>query len=211
MRPDAGTERDCDAASAQITMLWSELRGLPPLAGPGDPAQVMAQLNQYFDEMVAAIDAAGGTIDGFRGGSLSASFGAWDDPADHASRACAAASDMVVRLESLNAPRAARGLLPLELGIGIATGTAMLGEIGPEGARRRAVIGAPPALAARLEGASGRLGTSIVLSRATATQLAPDQVHSLGWAEVRGEAEPVQVATLAWLVGTSDADVAETA
>jgi adenylate cyclase len=189
-----------------VSVLSSEVRGISPMSGLFDPATVLDQLNAYLDAMVEAIESNDGTIDFFHGACLSATFGAWDDPRDHARRACAAASDMLVRLDALNVERAAAGLLALELGVGVASGSAVVGDVGPSGHRRPSVIGEPAQLAARLEGASSRLGTPVVLSRATASRLDEDQVRSLGWAEIRGVPEPVNVATLAWLAGSSDAD-----
>lgn len=196
---------DADGRSVHCTVLWSEVRGSVPLSAV-DPKVVVGQLNRYLDEVAAAVGSAGGMIDTFRGGSVSASFGAWEPDEQHASHACAAASDMLVRLERVNQQRAADGLVSLELNIGIATGAAVAGSIGPGGARRPCIIGDVATLAARLEGAATRLGTPIVLSRETARALEPEQVRSLGWAEVRGVGEPVQVATLAWLAGVSDAE-----
>ena len=195
-----------DPASVDVTVLWSEVRGLASSASRLPPDEVLEQLNGWLDSMAAAVRANGGTIDVVRGTNLSATFGAFDDPTDHAVRACAAASDMLVRLESRNIERASQGLQALELGIGIASGRAVVGEIGPVGHRRPGVIGEPASLAAQLEGASPRLRTPVVLARTTASRLDAEQVHSLGWAEVRGIPEPVQVATLAWLSGSSDAD-----
>jgi adenylate cyclase len=196
-----------EGTSADVSVLWSEVRGIVPLSTRLEPAVVLDQLNEYIDAMVGAIRANDGTLDGVRGASLSATFGAWDDPTDHAVRACAAASDMLVRLDSLNVERAGRGLVALELAIGVASGPAVLGRVGPAGNLRRGVIGEPVLLAARLEGAAPRLRTPVVLARSTASRLEADQVRTLGWAEVRGVAEPVQVATLAWLAGESDVDV----
>lgn len=194
-----------EGGSVEATVLWSEVRGTVPLTSV-EPRTVVTQLNRYLDEMVAAIEGHSGTVDTFRGGSLAASFGAWDDDPAHAANACAAASDMLVRLDRVNAARAEVGLVPLELNVGLATGACVIGNVGPAGALRPSVFGDAMHLAARLEGAAVRLGTPIVLSKETARGLDPEQVRSLGWAEVRGLAEPVQVATLAWLGGTSDAE-----
>jgi adenylate cyclase len=193
-------------ARADVTVLWSEVRGLASAAARLEPEVVLEQLNAWLESMAAAIRANDGTLDIVRGTTISATFGAFDDPSDHATRACAAASDMLVRLESRNIERASLGLPALDLGNGVATGPAVVGEIGPVGHRRPGVIGEPATLAAQLEGASMRLRTPVVLARTTASRLDADQVHSLGWAEIRGISEPVQVATLAWLAGASDAD-----
>jgi adenylate cyclase len=193
-------------ARADVTVLWSEVRGLASAAARLEPEVVLEQLNAWLESMAAAIRANDGTLDIVRGTTISATFGAFDDPSDHATRACAVASDMLVRLESRNIERASLGLPALDLGIGVATGRAVVGEIGPVGHRRPGVIGEPATLAAQLEGASMRLRTPVVLARTTASRLDADQVHSLGWAEIRGISEPVQVATLAWLAGASDAD-----
>ena len=81
-------------------------------------------------EMTEAIEFEQGTIDKFIGDGIMAIFGAPLDQPDHAERACAVAQEMVERLNELNDDRAARGLAPLAIGIGINTGYAVVGNIG---------------------------------------------------------------------------------
>jgi len=92
----------------EITVLFSDIRGFTSLSESIDPAEMVAQLNEYFAEMVAVVTSHSGTLDKFLGDGLMAIFGAPIDQEDHAALACAAAVEMLERLKPVN-PAASRG------------------------------------------------------------------------------------------------------
>jgi class 3 adenylate cyclase len=149
----------------RITVLMSDLRGYTRFAEHGDPAGVMAVLNDYLGRMADIVIAHGGTINEFIGDAIFAVFGAPVEHVDHAERAAATALAMQRAMDALNAENAARGRPRFEMGIGLHTGEAVVGNIGSEQRTKYAVVGAAVNLAARVEGCT--VGGQILLTDAT--------------------------------------------
>jgi class 3 adenylate cyclase len=149
----------------RITVLMSDLRGYTRFAEHGDPAGVMAVLNDYLGRMADIVIAHGGTINEFIGDAIFAVFGAPVEHADHAERAAATALAMQRAMDTLNVENAARGRPRFEMGIGLHTGEAVVGNIGSEQRTKYAVVGAAVNLAARVEGCT--VGGQILLTDAT--------------------------------------------
>ena len=95
------------------------------------PYDVVFLLNHYFDEMAVAIDATGGHYSNFTGDGLMALFGLEGD-ADHGAHAALnCALRMLENLDRLNRELAAELSEPMIIGVGIHTGDAVIGEMGP--------------------------------------------------------------------------------
>src|SRR2546422_9392304 len=139
-----------------VTVLMSDLRGYTRFAEQGDPAWVMEVLNDYLARMADIVIAHGGTINEFIGDAIFAVFGAPLDHGDHAERAAAAALAMQAAMVEPNRVNAARGWPRFEMGIGVNTGEAGVGNIGSEQRAKYAGVGAAANPAARGEGGTGR-------------------------------------------------------
>src|SRR5206468_3677326 len=148
-----------------VTVLMSDLRGYTRFAEQGDPAWVMEVLNDYLARMADIVIAHGGTINEFIGDAIFAVFGAPLDHGDHAERAAAAALAMQAAMVEPNRVNAARGWPRFEMGIGVNTGEAVVGNIGSEQRAKYAVVGAAVNLAARVEGCT--VGGQIFVTAAT--------------------------------------------
>ena len=173
-----------------VTILMSDLRGYTRFAEQGAPAEVMEVLNGYLARMTDVVIEHGGTINEFIGDAVFAVFGAPLDHPDHAERAAACALAMQRAMIDVNATHAARGLPTLEMGIGVNTGEAVVGNIGSEQRAKYAVVGSAVNVAARVE--SSTVGGQVFLSAATyerirelAEAAAPVAVS------VKGVAEPL--------------------
>jgi class 3 adenylate cyclase len=153
----------------EVTVLMSDLRGYTRFAEHGDPAGVMAVLNDYLGRMAEIVIAHGGTINEFIGDAIFAVFGAPVEHADHAERAAATALAMQRANDALNRANAERGRPVFEMGIGLHTGEAVVGNIGSEQRTKYAVVGAAVNLAARVEGCT--VGGQILMTAATAERL----------------------------------------
>jgi class 3 adenylate cyclase len=153
----------------EITVLMSDLRGYTRFAEHGDPAGVMAVLNDYLGRMADVVIAHGGTINEFIGDAIFAVFGAPIQHPDHAERAAATALAMQRAMDALNRENAAGGRPRFEMGIGLHTGEAVVGNIGSEQRTKYAVVGAAVNLAARVEGCT--VGGQILMTTATAERL----------------------------------------
>jgi class 3 adenylate cyclase len=184
-----------------ITVLMSDLRGYTRFAEQGDPARVMDVLNEYLARMTDIIVQHGGTINEFIGDAVFAVFGAPLAHADHAERAAACALGMQHAMSDLNRRHAAAGLPRFEMGIGVNTGEAVVGNIGSEQRAKYAVVGSAVNIAARVEGAT--VGGQVFIT-ATTHDAIKDLADVSGpmTVEVKGLSEPLRLYELRALRGT---------
>jgi class 3 adenylate cyclase len=174
----------------EVTVLMSDLRGYTRFAEQGDPARVMEVLNGYLARMADLVIAHGGTINEFIGDAIFAVFGAPLDQPDHAERAAAAALAMQGAMDALNREHTSRGWPRFEMGIGVNTGEAVVGNIGSEQRAKYAVVGAAVNLAARVEGCT--VGGQIFVTTSTLERIRDlAEVGEPVRVELKGIAEPV--------------------
>jgi class 3 adenylate cyclase len=150
--------------NAEITVLFADIRGFTTMSGQMPPEEVVRFLNAFFGEAVDAVERHGGVVDKFIGDCVMAMWGAVDQREDGARKAIASALEMVQR-----AGRITVNGQPLEVGVGVNTGPAVVGAIGAARRLDYTAIGATVNLAARLCGiaqAGQVLVTSDTLVRA---------------------------------------------
>ncbi len=111
----------------------------------------MEVVNQYLDVMVEVLFAYQGTLDKFLGDGLLAFFGAPLHQPDHALRAVQAALEIQRAIADFNKYRRQHGAITLEIGIGINSGEAIVGNIGSERRMEYTVIGDMVNVAQRLQ------------------------------------------------------------
>jgi class 3 adenylate cyclase len=193
-----------------VTILMSDLRGYTQFAERGEPEAVMAVLNAYLGRMTDIVIDHGGTINEFIGDAIFAIFGAPLDHPDHAERAAGCALAMQGAMAEINAAHAPAGLPRFEMGIGLHTGEAVVGNIGSEQRAKYAVVGNAVNLAARIE--SLTVGGQVLLSAATldAIRELADVGESLA-VEVKGVSEPLVLHELHGLRGRFAGRLPETA
>jgi class 3 adenylate cyclase len=173
-----------------VTVLMSDLRGYTRFAERGEPEQVMDVLNLYLARMTALVVEHGGTINEFIGDAIFAVFGAPLAHPDHAARAARCALAMQRAMAGLEAELAGRGLPRFEMGIGLHTGEAVVGNIGSEQRAKYAVVGGAVNVAARVEAAT--VGGQVYLTAATLAALgARARVAPPVVARMKGLAEPL--------------------
>jgi class 3 adenylate cyclase len=198
-----------------VTVLMSDLRGYTRFAERGDPAMVMDVLNGFLGQMTDIIIEHGGTINEFIGDAIFAVFGAPLEHADHAERAAACALAMQRAMAGINLDHAAHGRPQFEMGIGVNTGEAVVGNIGSEQRAKYAIVGSAVNVAARVEGAT--VGGQVFI-----TEVTYDQIREIAEVtgpiplDAKGLSEPLALYDLRSLrgrfaqAGAGDVDARET-
>ncbi|MDO8562311.1 MAG: adenylate/guanylate cyclase domain-containing protein [Candidatus Limnocylindria bacterium] len=181
------------------TILFADLRGSTALAERLAPEAVVDVLNAYLRAMATSVIAEGGILDKFLGDGLMAIFGALEDGRNGAAAAARAALRVRADVSALSLERAARGEPTVAFGVGIHTGTVVLGVVGLPERSDYTAIGDAVNTASRMESLCKELGTDVVLSSDTAACLEGTgiAVRPLGDVAVRGKVLPVTVFTLA--------------
>ena len=178
----------------EVSILFQDIRGFTSLSERTAPAALLHLVNEFFTEMVAAVEAHGGTVKQFTGDGVMALFGAPVHHPDAPTRAVRAALDMLVRLEALNQRRHARGEVPLRIGVGIHTGEVVAGCIGPDTRIEYGVVGDAVNLASRVQDLTKQVGATVLVTDATAARLANGFVFGRqAVLPVRGKQQPIEV------------------
>jgi adenylate cyclase len=151
----------------KITVLFSDIRQFTQLAEQLPPEQVVSLLNEYFESMLEIIFHHQGTLDKFLGDGIMVEFGAPLDDEIQEKHAVMTAIGMQRELKKLLKKWEKEGKPQIEIGIGIHTGLAIVGNIGSEKRIEYTAIGDTVNVAARLEQATKLLKKSILISDIT--------------------------------------------
>ncbi len=185
----------------ECTVLFSDIRNFTGLSETLPPDQLIELLNRYMSAMVTVIVDQGGIVNKFGGDSLLAVFGTPINPADdHAARAVHTAQNMLASLAEFNRAQAATGGLTLRIGIGIASGPVVVGNVGGQNRLEYTVIGDTVNLAARLQSLTKEVGRDVLISATThaaAGRVAAIAAEALPAVTIRGKSEPVAIYALA--------------
>jgi adenylate cyclase len=186
--------------SRVVTVMFTDLRGFSAICEDVSPATVVEMLNDYLKEMTHIIFKYSGTINEIMGDGILLLFGAPIARVDDADRAIACALEMQAAMEEVNTNNRAKGLPELEMGVGINTGSVIVGNVGSDMRVKYAVVGSNVNLAARVE--SFTVGGQILVTQSTLDALT-------GKARVAGEfavpfkgfKEPVTIHDIAGISG----------
>jgi adenylate cyclase len=181
----------------QISVLFSDIRNFTTFSEKLSAREVVELLNTYFERACAVLLAQGATIDKFIGDAIMAEFGAPLAQADHARRALHAAVALravAVEFRAWVEQRFAdRGLPEFDIGIGVHSGEAVIGNIGSSVRMEYTAIGDTVNIASRLESQTKETGAHILASRDTVSMfgdgLRTGALHRLN---VKGRAAPVE-------------------
>jgi adenylate cyclase len=176
----------------EISCLSLGLKNFAAIRERLDPQEVVALLNSYLGCMSDVLLRHEATIDAFHGDTILAFFGAPGLQIDHARRAAAAALECRAELRQLARELAGTDTPSLSLRVGLATGPAIVGNCGPAQRFDYNAIGPAVDLAGRVLDVNGLLGTSILVSSATAAELEPTfLLRPLGRVVVADNLEPM--------------------
>jgi adenylate cyclase len=185
----AGDIRRGAQETIKAAIWFCDLRGFTPLSETLPGPQLIDLLNDYFDAVARAIEAAGGEILKFIGDAVMAIFVPQeDDEADAARRALAAARAAQTDLAVLNATRSEAGKATIDCGVALHFGDVLYGNVGSENRLDFTVIGPAVNLAARIEGLTRQLDEDVLASAAFAT-IHGGAFEMLGEFDLKGIAE----------------------
>jgi class 3 adenylate cyclase len=177
----------------RVCILFSDIRDFTARSEFMAPEALIEMLNHYFSEMTQSVHAHGGTVDKFIGDGMMCFFGAPQPLAQPALSATAAARDMLVRLERLNASFKGRKIEPIAIGIGLHVGEVVVGHVGSDARHEYTVIGDAVNTASRIEGLTKKLGYALLVSKDVWAELAQrENFTPLGEHPVKGRSS-VQV------------------
>jgi adenylate cyclase len=178
----------------ELSILFSDIRGFTTLSEKRPAEELVPELNNYFTQMTEVVFHQKGTLDKYIGDAIMALFGAPLPQEDHACRACATALEMMNQLRVLQEEWRNRRLPVLDIGIGINTGVAIVGNMGSARRFDYTAIGDNVNLASRLESLTKKYGVSILIGESTCEE-AKDRfvARDIDIVCVKGKEEPVKI------------------
>jgi adenylate cyclase len=186
--------------SRELSIMFTDVRGFTTISEHyGADVQGLTRImNRYMTAMTARIIENGGTLDKYIGDAQMAFWNAPLDDADHARNAVRTALQMMESLDEFNREISAEGIPPFGMGLGINTGTVVVGNMGSDQRFDYTCLGDSVNLASRLEGQSKPYGVRIILGPRT-SELVRDSypVAELDCIAVKGKVEGVRIYTLA--------------
>lgn len=179
---------------ANVTVLFSDIRGFTSMSEKMTAEEVSMILNEYFSEMEPIITKYNGVINKFIGDAVMAIFGEPIPDINHAQNAVKCACEMLKKVEQLREKWLLEGKPKIEIGIGINTGEAFVGNIGSEKRLEYTVIGDTVNLASRIEGYNKVYKTNLLISSSTYTKVS-DIVDVIKIADVtiRGKSKKMDI------------------
>jgi len=186
-----------------VSVLFCDIRDFTARSERHTPEEIVALLNEYLPDVfirvvVEAAQAHAGTVNKFGGDSTLVIYGAPHRLQESAYQAVSTALEMRANLERLNDLLLERGQEPVRIGVGINTGMALAGAVGPPERQEYTVIGDTVNLASRIEALNKAYPDhDILISGATYEALgsrrAEFEFANLGQVHIRGKADPVPV------------------
>lgn len=199
-----------------ITVLFTDIRGFSRISESLNPRETCNLVADVMEELTSCVMAFEGVVVNYLGDGIMAMWNAPAPQSDHAIKACKAALAMVARMPAVQERWKNKISLPVKVGIGINTGTALCGNTGSKMKFQYGALGHTVNLASRIEGATKVMGVPILISDSTKALVGSAfATRKLRKIRVVGINEPVdiyqlhaEVSSIEW---RSDADIYESA
>jgi adenylate cyclase len=191
----------------EITVMFSDIRGFTTISENLDAQDLALFLNKYLSDMTGLVFEYQGTLDKYIGDAVMAFWGAPFEVDDHALSACNSALQMMQRVREMQTVWKAQGKPQLEIGIGLNSGVASVGNMGSALRYGYTALGDTVNLSSRLEGLNKDYGTRIIVNETTytATQKAEFLYRELDLIRVKGKTHPVMIYELIGRAGEESA------
>ncbi len=152
---------------AEMTILFADIRGFTSMSEKISAEEVSMILNEYFSSLEPIITKYNGVINKFIGDAVMAIFGEPVQDKNHVQNAVRCADEMLKKVAELREKWINEGKPKIEIGIGINTGEAFVGNIGSEKRLEYTVIGDVVNLASRIESYNKVYKTNFLISSTT--------------------------------------------
>lgn len=182
-----------ESRDAQLTVMFSDLRGFTAISEQLSARQLAAYINEYLSRMSAVIADHNGTLDKFIGDAIMAFWGAPVDDPDAAANATRAALAMQVEADRLSAEFIANDLPEFKIGIGVNSGPMRVGDMGSRVRRAYTVMGDAVNLGSRLEGITRNYRVGVIIGEATKALLPDFTCRLLDRVRVKGRETAVEI------------------
>jgi adenylate cyclase len=190
-------ERDpnlLEGREQEVTTLVSDMRGFSSLAERLGAVNTCRLVRDMMERMTERIVGQGGVIVDYAGDGILAMWNAPTALSDHAARACTAALEMLAEMPALNARWQSMVDQPLRLGIGLNTGTALVGNTGSSRKFKYGPHGHSVNVASRVQDTTKRLGLPLLITESTRAPLPDDfALRRLGRVRLAGIETPVSL------------------
>ena len=184
----------------EMTFLFMDICGFTPISehykNNDDPEGLVVLINNYLDTMTKIVLKNGGTIDKFMGDCIMAFWNAPLPCEDHPQKAIDTAREITDAADILIKELENQGLPRIDIGIGINTGTCIVGNMGSEERFDYSVIGDAVNLGARLEGQTRNYdGVRVLLGPETYQRSKDGSLTFVDSIQVKGKSEKVDIYT----------------
>ena len=169
------------------TFLFTDVRGFTALSEKLEPEEVTKIMNRVLTIQADTVKQYDGMVDKYIGDAMMAIFNAPLDMDNHEIAAVLCAKEIQDKVKLAN--------LGVEIGVGINTGPAVIGNMGSETRFDYTAIGDAVNQAARYESATKEVGVDILIGHTTAHK-APNECTYVKDIKVKGKTKPLQVYTI---------------
>lgn len=152
---------------SEITLVFADIRGFSRISEHLGPAKTVSWMNEVMGILSDCVLAHRGVLVNYIGDELMAMWGAPEEQPDHAKLACRAALDMINLLPELNARFIGEIGETMDLGIGINTGIARVGNTGSKHKFQYGPLGNTVNMASRVQGVTKYLKVRLLVTEAT--------------------------------------------
>ena len=192
----------------EITVMFSDVRGFTSISEKLDAQELAALLNEYLTDMTQIVFRHAGTLDKYIGDAVMAFWGAPFEDRKHPTEGCHAALEMIARLKEMQKKWKSEGRPVLDIGVGLCTGVASVGNMGSELRYGYTALGDIVNLSSRIEGLNKEYATHILVSDTTYAAVEDPLLifRELDLIRVKGKSQPVTLYELVAARGTPEGD-----
>lgn len=181
-----------------IAVLFSDVRGFTTLSESLTPQELVTFLNEYLTEMTDIVIQREGLLDKYIGDAIMAVYNAPINIDSYELKACLSALDMMNTLETLQKKWKSQNKPHIDIGIGLHSGEAVVGNMGSHQRFDYTAMGDTVNLASRLESLTKHYGVRCLLSQAMFNAIQKDtssqwHIREIDQVKVKGKTQPVRI------------------